>query len=226
MYWNEDKKKEKFEIPDDVVDLSFVIKCKCLPLEHMHDLSAALNHSLPWLADEQHAGIHQIYGAESGNGWLRPTDPEELIYYSRRQKMTLRLPKQRLTDAEKLIGQTLDVNGYIIEVGKSSLKKLSDLPTNFCRQVMTSESMAEDEFLEWAFKQLKDLDIPVRKMMPGKERIVKVAGQERVTRSLMVAEMLQAESVRLQQFGMGEGRILGCGLFMPQKDIKAVNSDD
>lgn len=226
MYWNEDKKKEKFEIPDDVVDLSFVIKCKCLPLEHMHDLSDALNLSLPWLADEEHAGIHQIYGAESGNGWIRPTDPDELLYFSRRQKMTLRLPKERLADAEKLIGQTLDVNGHALEVGKSSLKKLSDLPTNFCRQVMTSDSMTEDEFLDWAFMQLKDLDIPVRKMMPGKERIVKVAGQERITRSLMVAEMLQAESVRLQQFGIGEGRKLGCGLFMPQKDIKAVNSDD
>ena len=226
MYWNDDKKKEKFEVPDDVVDLSFVIKCKCLPLEHMHDLSTALNDSLPWLADEPHAGIHQIYGAESGNGWIRPTDPEELLYFSRRQKMTLRLPKQRLADAEKLIGQTIDVNGYALEVGKSSLKKLSDLPTNFCRQVMTSESMTEDDFLEWAFLQLKELDIPVRKMMPGKERIVKVAGQERITRSLMVAEMMQAESVRLQQFGIGEGRKLGCGLFMPQKDIKAVNSDD
>jgi hypothetical protein len=32
--------------------------------------------------------------------------------------------------------------------------------------------------------------------------------------------------VRLQQHGLGEGRKLGYGLFMPQKDIKAVNSDD
>jgi len=51
-------------------------------------------------------------------------------------------------------------------------------------------------------------------------------GRERITRSLMVAELKQAESVRLQQHGMGEGRKLGCGIFLPQKDIKAVNSDD
>ena len=87
--------------------------------------------------------------------------------------------------------------------------------------------MNEDDFLKWAFEELKKLDISVRKMMAGKERVVKLpAGDERITRSLMVAELEQAESVRLQQHGMGEGRKLGCGLFMPQKDIKAVNSDD
>ena len=227
MFWNEEKKTDKYEIPDDIIDLSFAIKCKCLPLEHMHALSDTLHSALPWLAGEELAGIHQIYGAESGNGWERPTDPNELLYFSRRQKMTLRLPKERIKDAESLVGQILNVAGYDLEVGKSAIKKLSDLPTTFCRYVMTNESMSEDDFLQWAFDELKRLNIPVRKMMAGKERIVKLGeDHQRITRSLMVAELDQAESVRLQQHGLGEGRKLGCGLFMPQKDIKAVNSDD
>jgi len=87
--------------------------------------------------------------------------------------------------------------------------------------------MVEDDFLQWAFDELKLLDITVNKMMAGKERVVKLQdNSERIIRSLMVAEMKQVESVRLQQHGLGEGRKLGCGLFMPQKDIKAVNSDD
>lgn len=227
MYWNEDKKTEKYEIPDNIVDLSFVIKCKCLPLEHMHALSESLYLALPWLEDEKFAGIHPINGAESGNGWERSNDPNELIYLSRRQKMTLRLPKEHLDSAESLVGQTLNVEGYNIEIGKSSIRKLSDLPTNFCRSIMIDDRMDEDDFLQWAFEELKALDITVRKMMAGKERVVKLPdNSERITRSLMVAELEQAESVRLQQHGMGEGRKLGCGIFMPQKDIKAVNSDD
>jgi len=227
MFWNEDKKTEKFQIPDDVVDLSYIIKCKCLPLEHMHELSDTLFEALPWLENEKLAGIHQIYGAESGNGWERPKDPNELLYFSRRQKMTLRLPKERIADAEALVGQTLNVAGRDLEIGKSSIKKLSDLPTTFCRNVMTSESMDEDDFLQWAFDELKQMNIPVRKMMAGKERVVNLPnGVDLVTRSLMVAELKQIESVRLQEKGMGGGRKLGCGLFMPQKDIKAVNSDD
>ncbi|MDH5600364.1 MAG: type I-MYXAN CRISPR-associated protein Cas6/Cmx6 [Gammaproteobacteria bacterium] len=227
MYWNEDKKKEKFEIPDDIVDVSFVVKCKCLPLEHMESLSESLYTVLPWLEEEKLAGIHPINGAESGNGWERSHDPNELIYLSRRQKMTLRLPKQRLAEAETMVGKTINVEGYDIEIGKSAVKKLSDLPTAFCRSILIDGRMDEQEFMQWAFEELKALDITVRKMMPGIERVVTLAdNKERVTRGLMVAELKQDESVRLQQYGMGEGRKLGCGIFMPQKDIKAVNSDD
>ncbi len=227
MYWNEDKKTEKFQIPDDIVDLSFVIKCKCLPLEHMQALFDSLSTALPWLEDEKQAGIHPINGAESGNGWERSNDPNELIYLSRRQKMTLRLPKKHLASAENLVGKTLRVDGYEIEIGKSSVKKLSDLPTAFCRSILIDSRMDEDDFLKWAFEELKSLDISVRKMMAGKERAVTLPdSSERITRSLMVAELEQAESIKLQQHGLGEGRKLGCGIFLAQKDIKAVNSDD
>ncbi len=227
MYWNEDKKTEEFQVSDDIVDLSFVIKCKCLPLEHMQALSESLCTVLPWLEDDKFTGIHPINGAESGNGWVRSNDPNELIYLSRRQKMTIRLPKEHLESAESLVGTTINVDGHDIEIGKSSIKKLSDLPTAFCRSIMIDGRMVEDDFLQWAFEELKRLDITVHKMMAGKERVTKLPdNSERVTRSLMLAELEKAEAVRLQQHGLGEGRKLGCGIFMPQKDIKAVNSDD
>jgi len=227
MFWNEDKKTEKFEIPDDVVDVFFNVKCKCLPLEHMQALSTSLYTVLPWLENETLAGIQPIAGSESGNGWERSCDPEELIYLSRRQKMMMRLPKERLDDVETLVGKTINVAGQKLEFGKSSVKRLSDLPTAFCRSIMVNEKMDENDFLQWAFEELKSMDISVRKMMAGKERVIRLDNeQERVTRSLMVAELKQAESVRLQQHGMGDGRKLGCGIFLPQKDIKAVNSDD
>ena len=227
MYWNEDKKREKYQIPDDVIDLSFVVKCKCLPLEHMQALYESLSEVLPQLKDDKFAGVHPINGAESGNGWERSNDPNELIYLSRRQKMSIRISKDYLQDAENLVGQSINVAGYDIELGKTSIKKLSDLPTTFCRSIMVDSRMEEDDFLQWAFNELKVLDITVRKMMAGKERVVQLPdGGERITRSLMVAELKQAESIRLQQHGLGEGRKLGCGIFLPQKDIKAVNSDD
>ena len=227
MYWNEDKKREKYQIPDDIVDLSYVVKCKCLPLEHMQELYESLSKVLPQLKDDKFAGIHPINGSESGNGWERSNDPNELIYLSRRQKMTIRISKDYLQDAENLVGKTIKIAGYEVELGKISIKKLSDLPTTFCRSIMIDGRMDEDDFLQWAFNELKSLDITVKKMMAGKERVVQLPnGGERVTRSLMVAELTQAESVRLQQHGLGKGRKLGCGIFLPQKDIKAVNSDD
>jgi len=227
MYWNEDKKREKYQIPDDVIDLSYNVKCKCLPLEHMQELYESLSEALPQLKDDKFAGIHPINGAESGNGWVRSNDPNELIYLSRRQKLSLRISKDYLHDAENLVGQTINVAGHDVELGKTSIKKLSDLPTTFCRSIMVEGRMDEDDFLQWAYNELKSLDITVNKMMAGKERVLQLPDNgERITRSLMVAELRQAESIRLQQHGLGKGRKLGCGIFLPQKDIKAVNSDD
>jgi CRISPR-associated protein Cas6 len=118
MYWNDEKEKPTgFVVPDDVVDLAFRFKCPVLPLDHAHALSSALLSVLPWLAEESHAGVHLIHGAASGNGWYRPEDPgSEILHLSRRSRMRLRVPSQRLDDARELTGKTLDVAGHAIEV--------------------------------------------------------------------------------------------------------------
>ena len=224
MFWSEDRdEKGKFEIPDNVIDVVYNISCKCLPTEHIYSLSMALQQAMPWLSDESQAAVHPITGPESGNGWERSDD--EIMYLSRRQKMMIRIPKERLTDAEKLTGQTLLIDGYELEVGKSATKKLSDLPTVFARHVICDAGMSEDEFMHLTLAQIKELDITVRKMMAGKERAIETPDKTIMTRSLMLAELEAVESIRLQEEGIGEERMLGCGLFLPQKGISAVNPD-
>ena len=227
MYWTEDNKaSNKFIVPDNIIDVVFDIKCKMLPLDHAHALSQALHEKLPWLQEETQAGIHQIYGAESGNGWMRPEDPEnEVLVISRRQKMTLRIPKQRLDAIQDLIGAELDIDGYTLTVGNFKEKKLSDLPTLFARFVMSQPGQSEDQFMQAAAQQLQQLGIQVRKMMAGKERILRTADDVITTRALMLAELQKEHSVKLQEEGLGEGRKLGCGLFLPQKGIAAVNEE-
>jgi hypothetical protein len=44
------------------------------------------------------------------------------------------------------------------------------------------------------------------------------------TRSLMIADLRKAESVKLQEVGIGKHRLLGCGLFLPQKQAKVRNT--
>jgi hypothetical protein len=39
------------------------------------------------------------------------------------------------------------------------------------------------------------------------------------TRSLMVTVATPAQSLELQRHGLGEARKLGCGLFIPHKDV-------
>jgi CRISPR-associated protein Cas6 len=228
MFWNDDKdKKPEFVVPDDVVDLAYKIGCPTIPLDHAHALSAALLDALPWLADEEQAGIHLIHGAASGNGWFRPEDTEnELLHLSRRTRMRLRVPRARLEDAQALTGQSLDIEGHTLEVGKPDVFILSSLPTLFSRYVITREELDESQFLEAVAAQLQALDIPCRKMLGGIAHTMNFPDGPVFTRSLMVAELQPEQSVRLQQLGLGEGRTIGCGLFLPHKGISPVKGPD
>ncbi|MDX2457459.1 MAG: type I-MYXAN CRISPR-associated protein Cas6/Cmx6 [Gammaproteobacteria bacterium] len=228
MFWNDDKDKQPaFDIPDNVVDLAYRIGCPTIPLDHAHSLSSALLKILPWLADEETAGVHLIHGAASGNGWFRPEDTEnELLHLSRRTKMRLRVPKNRLQDAQALSGQTLDIEGHPLEIGKSEVFILSSLPTLFSRYVITRAELDETQFLEDVARELKSMDIPCRKILGGITHTMNFPDGQLFTRSLMVADLEPEQSVRLQQIGLGEGRTVGCGLFLPHKGIKPVKEPD
>jgi len=221
MYWQESKDNERYVVPDDVVDVVYSIRCRSLPVDHAYALSQAIQAALPWLAGEERAGVHTIHVAESGNGWMRPDDPNALLHLSRRTKLVLRLPKHRIDDAGRLTGQTLDIQGNPLQIEKASVRPLSELTTLFARYIVT-DGADENAFLQDAMKQLDDMGIRPKKMLCGIERVILAPQRSIRTRSLMLAELTLPESIRLQQQGLGTERKLGCGLFIPHKDIKEL----
>ena len=221
MYWTENADKEnELKIPDDVVDLSFKLDCKCLANDHVWELSQAIREVLPWLTDEPQAGIHQIHGAESMNGWYRPEEADSLIHLSRRTKLYLRVPGPLVGNALKLEGKTLDVAGKQLKIGKSSIKLLSLYEVQFSRYVVTRPDVDEEEFLQDAAAELRKLNITPRKLLSGKTQSFKSPDGDITTRSLLVADLEPKEAIKLQEAGIGDGRLLGCGLFVPHKGIK------
>ncbi|MCR4302186.1 MAG: type I-MYXAN CRISPR-associated protein Cas6/Cmx6 [Sulfuricaulis sp.] len=222
MYWQEAKENENYNVPDDIVDVVFSIQCRTLPVDHSYALSQAVSEALPWFADEALAGLHTIHGAESGNGWMRPDKPDALLHLSRRTKLMLRLPKQRIEDAGILTGQTLSIDGNSMLVDKAVVKPLSTLTTLFSRYIVASEGLDETVFMREAQALLADIGVHPKKMLCGIERVITTPDRKIHTRSLMLADLDVEESVRVQQRGLGPGRTLGCGLFLPHKDIHEV----
>lgn len=222
MFWQETKNNERYIVPDDIVDMVFSIQCHCLPVDHAYALSQAVIQALPWFAVEESAGLHTIYVADSGNGWMRPDRADALLHLSRRTKLVLRLPSHRVEDAGKLIGQTLDIGGNPMRVEKASIKPLSPITTLFSRYVVNQDEVDENGFLQEVMTRLTGMGIRPKKLLCGMER--DIAAPDRIirTRSLMVAELTVEESVKLQQQGLGADRKLGCGLFIPHKDIKDI----
>lgn len=225
MYWEEDTQVEQEHILDDVVDVVFGIQCKSLPVDHSHALSDSVKNILPWLIDEPVAGVHAIHVAASGNGWMRPDDPNALLHLSKRTKLEVRVPKHRIEDARRLEGQILDVNGYSIVVRESIIRPMSTITTLFCRYLATDKNLdQEEQVLEWVVEQLKALDIKPRKMLCGTTHHIDTPEGKVNTRSLMLADLEVEESIRLQEHGLGPFRNMGCGLFIPHKDIHDLRS--
>ena len=224
MLWQEEDVKTEYVVPDDVVDVSFQIDCKQIALDHAHDLSQALLAHLPWLATEKEAGVHMIHGASTGNGWIRPgeADNSDFIYLSKRSRMQLRLPRERLADADSLIGKTLDIGGNSVRVGRYQTRPLTVLGTLFSRYVLVEPGEDEDQFMLRIAAEMKELNINVKKMLCGIGHTFNSPQGKLTTLSIMVADMDVPSSVTLQRRGVGRGREMGFGLFLPHKSIKPV----
>jgi CRISPR-associated protein Cas6 len=220
MYWTQNSDDTTHAVPDAVVDLAFNITCRCLPIDHAYALSQALLQAMPWLGKEERAGIHLIHVAESSHGWQRPEDPEnELLHLSQRTKLVLRLPKEHVADAREIIGTVLQIGGHRMEVGEAHVRLLSTLTTLFSRYVVANEDEDEEQFMQRAAEQLKGMDIGVRKLLCGRSRVFQLPSERILTRRLMATDLTSKESIRLQQEGLGPGRKLGFGLFIPHKGI-------
>lgn len=219
MFWQESQDEVR-AVPDDVVDIVYQIDCRALPVDHAWALSQAVRTVLPWLEEEPSAGVHPIHVADSGNGWMRPESAGDLLCLSRRTRLVLRVPRQRIDAAQALVGQQLDVAGHALRVEQASLRPLSAITTIFSRYVVSADGLDENAFLQAAMREMAAFDVNPKKMLCGIARVIATPEQPVHTRSLMITELSQQESVLLQQHGLGPLRHLGCGLFIPHKDMK------
>lgn len=209
---------------DDMIDAVFTITCSTLPVDHAHALSTAIQAELPWFATDPRAGLHLIRAAESGGGWMRPEAPGTLLHLSRRTRLVLRLPEDRLDVITRLTGRTLDIGGHVLRVGPLSVRPLSRITTLLSHCVYLEQCNSEAEFLKMAAQALGPLGIKPGVMLCGRETPITTPQQLLATRSLMLAGLTPDQSLLLQQQGLGEARKLGCGLFIPHKSISDVRS--
>jgi len=208
----------------DIVDAVFAISCRCLPVDHAYALSQAVQAALPWFAGEPEAGLHTIHGAASASGWMRPEEPEALLQLSHRAKLALRLPRERLQDAAALSGRTLEVAGWPLGVEALSARPLSRITTLFARTVTFAGAEEETDFVAAATAELGAIGIRASTMLCGRVTALATPARTYQTRSLMLAGLTPEQSLELQRRGLGGERKLGCGLFIPHKDVGDLRS--
>ena len=210
--------------PGEIVDAVFAVSCRSLPVDHAYALSQAIQAAIPWFALEPAAGLHTIHGAGSGAGWMRPEGPDALVQLSRRAKLALRLPRHRVDDAAALVGRTLQVAGWPLRVESLALRPLSRITTLFSRCVVLRETDDEAAFMAAAAHELGVHGVGAKRMLCGRVTPITTPTCTYEARSLMLAGLTQEQSLRLQQQGLGAERRLGCGVFIPHKDIADLRS--
>jgi len=222
MHWEQEQNEENIPTPDTVIDLSFSIVCKTLPVDHAWCLFAALAPLLPWLEDDPIAGIHPLHVAESAHGWQRPEEPHALLHLSRRTKLVLRLPRERVEDALRLTGKTVNVEGNPMTIGEATEQPLSRSTSLFSRRVVIEENEDEEAFIQRQIDALYDMDVRPKKILPGLAHPLHTPEGQICGRLLSLEGLKLEESFRLQMNGLGPARNLGCGIFIPHKPLSSV----
>lgn len=224
MHWQEEQEERQAKRHSSkVVDAGFRVQCARLPVDNAYALQQALLEALPWLKNEPQVAIHTLQGAESGNGWIRPEQRDAYVELPKRARLRLRLPSHRLDDAQALEGRNLDVGGHQLSVRDKTMtvRPLNGLPTVFARH-MIDEGDDEDAFIDQVAEWLKAIGIQAPRLMGGRQHELSAPDGLIKTRSLMIDGLERGDSLHLQEEGLGAWRMLGCGIFLPHKDIKAV----
>ena len=219
-YWDDDH-DDAADATAVAADLAFMLSGQAIPFDHTLALAHAVINLLPWLPLVPRAGLRLAFGAESGNGWQRDDSDGALVYLSGRARLVLRLPLERVEDARALAGSALEVAGYPLAVGQPRLLPLFPSDTLYARHVV-DETGDEVAFLDRMAHALDALGATRRKIMCGKNRRITAPGGGLCTRSVMIANLTPGDSLALMAEGIGSGRLMGCGLFVPYKRSAAL----
>ena len=148
-----------------------------------------------------------------------PGSGADEIYLGGRARLMLRLPRERVEQSYTLSGARLDL-GTSIEVGSARLRPL------FAHGTLYSHFVAAATPDDARFQRDVDAELHSAgiecKVICGRMRHAQTQGAQIVGFSLMLHELSPEQSLTMQAAGLGRGRKLGCGIFVPHRSAAAV----
>ena len=94
--------------------------------------------------------------------------------------------------------------------------------TLFARRVVFDASEDEDIFVDRIAGVLDRAGITARKILCGQDSRLYRNAEPVPVRSVLLADLGAEDSIKLQEMGLGPGRLYGCGLFIPHKSIAST----
>lgn len=216
-----------------IIDVSFRIMGNEIPLDHGYALYSALSRQFPELHGADWLAVHRITGVPA-NG--------RVLCLTRDSRLQFRIPSERLPTLLPLAGRRLIITDvqreFALRLGVPEVYALKAAPALFSTCVVIKVSAADKEdrhpdremYLTAAQAKLEqdgisgDLWIDDRRDAKGREisrRSLRIKQQIVIGYALHVSNLNDADSLKLQETGIGGRRRLGAGIFVPDRSERA-----
>jgi CRISPR-associated protein Cas6 len=200
------------------VDLLFPVIGSRLPTDHAYPLYAALSRLVPGLHEQQlPLALAPITGVYAGNG--------EILLNPQSSVLRLRVAVEHIPQVLCIAGKRVRVLGRRLQIGPPRVRALTPSPSLISHAVTIKHSLDETSFLLAAERKLADILISARIELPhvllgprqGEPRrlVRRVKDDIVVCFGLVLHDLTTADSIRLQEVGLGGRRRMGCGIFLP-----------
>ncbi|MFN6474384.1 MAG: type I-MYXAN CRISPR-associated protein Cas6/Cmx6 [Nostoc sp. SerVER01] len=196
------------------VELSFPVRGKYLPADHNYGLFAACVHIIPEIHQQTTLSILTIPGFP---------DKQGKILLSEQSCLRIRVPIPQIPLIYQLAGKSIRIGIHEIQIGIPEIFTLKPAKTLRSRIVVIKGYSEPESFLNAAQRQLDNLEIsgklsiPIDKKGELSRKTLKVKQYTIVGFTTEISELSDDDSIKLQQWGIGGKRHLGCGYFLPCK---------
>lgn len=191
------------------IEISFDLHGESIPADYPHKLWEALLRIAPALADSDDVGVIPLRGPNNSGELLLP----------KRAKLALRLPLALLDAAQAMSGQALQIGAGTLRLGQGKTREIQPYSTLHAHLVAGPSD--EAAFMEMVHAALAALDVS-SKLICGRHHSLNTDWEIISGFSLVMHDLTPEDSLRVQYTGMGTGRNLGCGIFMPYKVISGL----
>ncbi|MCG8366384.1 MAG: type I-MYXAN CRISPR-associated protein Cas6/Cmx6 [Pseudanabaenales cyanobacterium] len=199
---------------EPLVELAFPVRGKSLPADHNYGLYSTLVGCVPALHQQTHFSLLTVAGFPDRQGEITLTP------YS---CFKIRVSVSQIPLVYQLAGKQVDVGKHKIQIGIPKTTLLKPAPRLRSRIVTIKGYMEPEPFLLAAQRQLDrlgvsgDLSIPINREGRPSRKTIKIKCFTVVGFTTAVSELSPADSLKLQTYGLGGKRSLGCGYFIPWK---------
>ncbi|HTW92190.1 MAG TPA: type I-MYXAN CRISPR-associated protein Cas6/Cmx6 [bacterium] len=213
-----------------VVELSFPVRGTPLPVDNGYIVYRAVARAVPWVAAEAQVGLAIVpIQGNPHRGFLDLTPGSRL---------TFRVGAEALPMLEPLAGQCLVFGSATLILGQPTRSELRPAASLVSAFVVVEQCRYSDEVEEWLAAQFRALGIRAvpalrRKQVnehagpsdtgrpasgcPYVRRFRQIGETAVVGWEVLARGLSPEESLRLQELGVGPGRRMGCGVFVPER---------